>query len=125
MVKKESGKVEYAGVALSTQDYMSRYFLPCVKDPVVILKGAGIIFGILFTMFVITGSSNGVNLTDGLDGLASGCLVMVAGVLGLFAFLSNNLEMSRYLNVIYIEQKRRDCCLHVCNDWRMPWVFMV
>ncbi len=104
IVKKESGRVEYAGVTLSTRGYMSRYFLPCVKDPVVILKGAGIIFGILFTTFVITGSSNGVNLTDGLDGLASGCLVMVAGVLGLFAFLANNLEMARYLNVIYIEQ---------------------
>ncbi len=103
-VKKDDGKMEYAGKALTTQGYMSRYFIPCFKDPVVILKGAGIIFGILFTMFVITGSSNGVNLTDGLDGLASGCLVMVAGVLGLFAFLSNNLEMSRYLNIVYIEE---------------------
>ena len=45
-----------------------------------------------------------VNLTDGLDGLASGCLVMVAGVLGLIAFLSNNIEMSRYLNILYIEE---------------------
>jgi phospho-N-acetylmuramoyl-pentapeptide-transferase len=104
MVKKDSGKVEYVGTALSTQDYASRYYLPFFKDPVALLKGAGCIFGILFTMFVITGSSNGVNLTDGLDGLAAGCLVMVAGVLGLFAFLSNNLEMSRYLNIIYIEE---------------------
>ncbi len=55
-------------------------------------------------MFVVTGSSNAVNLTDGLDGLAAGCLVMVAGVLALFAFLSNNIEMSRYLNILYIEE---------------------
>ncbi len=104
LVKKEDGKSEYAGTTLTTQEYMSRYFLPFFKEPIVILKGAGIIFGILFTMFVITGSSNAVNLTDGLDGLASGCVVMAAGVLGLFAFLSNNLEMSRYLNIIYIEE---------------------
>jgi phospho-N-acetylmuramoyl-pentapeptide-transferase len=104
VVKKEDGKWEFNGVTLSTQDYMSRYFVPFLKDPVFILKGAGIIFGILLTIFVITGSSNAVNLTDGLDGLASGCLVMVAGVLALIAFLSNNLEMSRYLNILYIEQ---------------------
>lgn len=95
---------ESSKAALSTQEYMGRYFVPFFKDPVTILKGAGIIFGILFTIFVMTGSSNGVNLTDGLDGLASGCLVMVAGVLGLFAFLSNNFEMSRYLNILYIEE---------------------
>lgn len=104
LVKKDDGKMEYAGTTLSTQSYMSRYFIPCFKDPVVILKGAGIVFGILFTMFVLTGSSNAVNLTDGLDGLASGCLIMAAGVLGIFAFLSNNLEMSRYLNILYIEE---------------------
>ncbi|SRR5581483_11307179 len=104
LVKKEDGKLEYSGTLLSSQQFMSHYFVPFFKDPVVILKGVGIIFGILFTLFVISGSSNAVNLTDGLDGLASGCAVMAAGVLGLFAFLSNNLEMSRYLNILYIEQ---------------------
>lgn len=101
---KEDGKVEWAGKTLSTQGYMSQYYVPFVKDPIFVLKGAGIIFGILATVFIITGSSNAVNLTDGLDGLASGCLVMVAGVLGLIAFLSNNIEMSRYLNILYIEE---------------------
>ncbi len=104
LLKKEGNRTEYTGTALSTQEYASRYFLPFIKDPVVVLKGAGIVFGILFTLFVVTGSSNAVNLTDGLDGLASGCSVMVSMVLGLFAFLSNNLEMSRYLNIMYIEQ---------------------
>ncbi len=104
VVKKEEGKLELTGKTLSTQGYMSRYFLPFFKDPVVILTGAGIIFGIVFTILVVTGSSNAVNLTDGLDGLASGCLIMVAGVLALIAFLSNNIEMSRYLNILYIEE---------------------
>ena len=52
---------------------------------------------------MITGSSNAVNLTDGLDGLAAGCLVMVSLVLALFAFLSNNIDLARYLNILYIE----------------------
>ncbi|MBS0620039.1 MAG: phospho-N-acetylmuramoyl-pentapeptide-transferase [Verrucomicrobia bacterium] len=89
---------------LSAQQYMSHYFVPFYKDPIFVLKGAGVILGILITIFVITGSSNAVNLTDGLDGLAAGCLVMVAGVLGFVAFLSNNIEMARYLNILYIEE---------------------
>ncbi len=88
---------------LPTQSYMSRYYVPFVKDPVVVLSGGFLIFGFLFTIFMITGSSNAVNLTDGLDGLASGCVVMVSLVLALFAFLSNHIEFSRYLNILYIE----------------------
>lgn len=99
----KDSKVEWNTTTLTTQNYMDRYYSPFLKDPLFILKGAGILFGILFTVFVITGSSNAVNLTDGLDGLASGCLVMSAGVLALFAFLSNHIEMSRYLNILYIE----------------------
>jgi phospho-N-acetylmuramoyl-pentapeptide-transferase len=44
-----------------------------------------------------------VNLTDGLDGLAAGCLIMVSLVLALLAFLSNHFELARYLNILYIE----------------------
>jgi phospho-N-acetylmuramoyl-pentapeptide-transferase len=103
LVKKADGKVDIVGTTLTTDQYMSRFFIPFYKDPILILKGAAIIFGILFTIFVVTGSSNAVNLTDGLDGLASGCLVMVSAVLGLVAFFSNNIEMARYLNILYIE----------------------
>ena len=44
-----------------------------------------------------------MNLTDGLDGLAAGCLIMVAGCLAFIAFISNNLDLARYLNILYIE----------------------
>lgn len=81
---------------------MGIYFLPFLKDPLWVLAGGGL-FGVLFSIVVITGTSNAVNLTDGLDGLASGCLVMVAGVLAVVAFLSNNFEMARYLNILYVE----------------------
>jgi len=86
-----------------TKDYMGTYFLPFMKGSLFTLKGPLLILGLLITILVITGSSNAVNLTDGLDGLAAGTLVMAAGVLAVFAFLSNNLEVSRYLNILYIE----------------------
>ncbi len=79
------------------------YFLPFMKHPLVTLTGVWTIFGVLISMFVITGSSNAVNLTDGLDGLASGCLLFASVVFALIAFLSNNQEIAQYLNIIYIE----------------------
>ncbi len=103
LVKKADGKMDIVGTTLSADQYMSRLFIPFYKDPILILRGAAIIFGILFIAFVVAGASNAVNLTDGLDGLASGCLVMVSAVLGLVAFFSNNIEMARYLNILYIE----------------------
>lgn len=86
-----------------TQSYMGQYYVPFFKEPVVLVSGLGLIVGALFSVFVITGSSNAVNLTDGLDGLASGCLVLVSAVLALFAFFSNNVEIAHYLNILYIE----------------------
>ncbi|HSX13749.1 MAG TPA: phospho-N-acetylmuramoyl-pentapeptide-transferase [Chlamydiales bacterium] len=83
--------------------YMSRLYVPFWKDPVVIFEGLSKIFALLFFMLVITGSSNAVNLTDGLDGLAAGCIVMVSVVLAAFAFLSNHIDFARYLHILYIE----------------------
>lgn len=98
-----SSKIEYVANTLTTQEYVTQYYIPFYKDPVFVLSGGGLIVAFLFILFVVTGSSNAVNLTDGLDGLAAGCLIMVSVVLGLFAFVSNNIELSRYLNVLYIE----------------------
>jgi phospho-N-acetylmuramoyl-pentapeptide-transferase len=85
---------------LSTQEYTRRLYVPFFKDPACLLAN---ILAFFLIVFVVTGSSNAVNLTDGLDGLAAGCLVMVSLVLGLFAFLSNHIDLARYLNILYIE----------------------
>ena len=98
-----TAKEQIQSVQLSTPAYMTRYYIPFLKDPAFQLTGGLTILGILITIFVITGSSNAVNLTDGLDGLAAGCVVLVAGVLALVAFFSNNIEMSSYLNILYID----------------------
>lgn len=57
---------------------------------------------ILLTYLVIVGTSNAVNLTDGLDGLAVMPTVMVAGALGLFSYLTGHAEFARYLSIPYI-----------------------
>jgi len=59
-------------------------------------------FYILFTYFVIVGTSNAVNLTDGLDGLAILPTVMVSGALGLIAYLTGNYQFADYLQIPYI-----------------------
>lgn len=60
------------------------------------------IFFIVFTYFVIVGSSNAVNLTDGLDGLAIMPTVMVAAALGVFAYLTGHVRFSDYLLIPYV-----------------------
>jgi len=88
---------------LKPKEYFSRIYFPFYKKPILILKGIFSLFLLLFIIFVIVGSSNAVNLTDGLDGLAVGSVIMVALVLSIFAFLSNNIEISKYLNMLYVE----------------------
>jgi len=59
-------------------------------------------FFIVFVYFVIVGSSNAVNLTDGLDGLAIMPAVMVAAALGLIAYLSGHVQFAEYLAIPHI-----------------------
>lgn len=88
---------------LSLKEYASRLYLPFMKDPVFIFSGLSLLLVAFLIFFVITGSSNAANLTDGLDGLLAGCLIMVAGALGVIAFVSNHIEIAGYLNILYIE----------------------
>jgi len=57
---------------------------------------------VLMIIIVITACSNGVNLTDGMDGLAAGTSAIVGVVLGIFAWLGGNVVNSDYLNIMYI-----------------------
>ena len=72
--------------------------VPVFKDVVFELGPAFI----LLTYLVIVGSSNAVNLTDGLDGLAIMPTVLVAGALGVFAYVSGNSVFAQYLHIPYI-----------------------
>ncbi|MDE1170796.1 MAG: phospho-N-acetylmuramoyl-pentapeptide-transferase [Verrucomicrobium sp.] len=57
---------------------------------------------LFFFSLVVTGSSNAVNLTDGLDGLATGCTLTVALVFAVFAYIAGNLDLAQYLFVSHI-----------------------
>jgi len=57
---------------------------------------------ILVVIFIITAVSNGANITDGLDGLATGVSAIIGACLGLFAYTSGNIKFAEYLNIMYI-----------------------
>jgi phospho-N-acetylmuramoyl-pentapeptide-transferase len=57
---------------------------------------------VLFVIFIITAVSNGANITDGLDGLATGTSAIIGICLGVFAYLSGNIVFAKYLNIMYI-----------------------
>jgi phospho-N-acetylmuramoyl-pentapeptide-transferase len=57
---------------------------------------------LVFVCVVIVGSSNAVNLTDGLDGLAIGCTVIAAGALTMLTYVSSNFRWATYLDIQYI-----------------------
>lgn len=63
--------------------------------------GGWIIF-VLVTIFVITATSNGANLTDGLDGLCTGTSAIICVALAIMAYLGGNIIYSSYLNIMYI-----------------------
>lgn len=63
--------------------------------------GGWVIF-ILLTIFVVTAVSNGANLTDGLDGLATGTSAIMGLTLGILAYLSGHIAYASYLNIMYI-----------------------
>jgi phospho-N-acetylmuramoyl-pentapeptide-transferase len=88
--------------SLSISDFASCLYLPFHKGPLLIFTGVGLLISVLFSCFVIVGTSNAVNLSDGLDGLAAGLLIFVALSLGAVAFLSNNIAIAEYLNIPYI-----------------------
>jgi phospho-N-acetylmuramoyl-pentapeptide-transferase len=82
-----------AEVATETQ-----FIVPFFKDVVIEMGWMYIVVA----YFIIVGSSNAVNLTDGLDGLAIMPTVMVAAALGIFAYLSGHTDFSSYLSIPYL-----------------------
>ena len=88
---------------LTVKEYTSLLFVPFFKEPLLHLHGFALIGMGLLIIFVITGTSNAVNLSDGLDGLASGMVLLAAAAFALIAFISNNVDLARYLHILYIE----------------------
>lgn len=62
----------------------------------------GWILFVIVAIFIVTAVSNGANLTDGLDGLATGSSAIMGVILGIFAYVSGNINYAGYLNIMYL-----------------------
>lgn len=87
-----------AALALYYTDFDTTVTIPFFKD-VYIELGA---FYVPFMVLVIVGTSNAVNLTDGLDGLAAGLVAIAAATFGIFAYLLGRVDASAYLGLFYL-----------------------
>ena len=84
---------------IAENDHDTTIYIPIVKDW---YWNMGWLF-IPWTYFVLVGASNAVNLTDGLDGLAIMPVILVAGGLAIFAYLSGHINFANYLHIPYIK----------------------
>lgn len=87
-----------SGILYSRADFDGTVAMPFFKD---VRPDLGWLW-ILFASVVIVGASNAVNLTDGLDGLAIGPVMTVAGVYLAFTYVAGNLKLAEYLQVAYV-----------------------
>jgi phospho-N-acetylmuramoyl-pentapeptide-transferase len=81
-----------------TSNLVSTLMLPFYKYPI----HAGLAGGLVVVLLAIVGSSNAVNLTDGLDGLAIGCTLIVAFVFLVFTYVAGNAKVAAYLQIPYV-----------------------
>jgi phospho-N-acetylmuramoyl-pentapeptide-transferase len=77
---------------------VSGLMLPFYKYPIHV----GVVIGLLIVVLAIVGSSNAVNLTDGLDGLAIGCTLITAFVFLIFTYVAGNIKISEYLQIPFV-----------------------
>ena len=83
----------------SEEEELTNLYFPFFKNIIINLGW----FFIPFSIFVIVGSSNAVNLTDGLDGLATVPVILVAACFAFISYVTGNIVFSEYLKITYIE----------------------
>jgi phospho-N-acetylmuramoyl-pentapeptide-transferase len=89
----------YLWLTPSTSKLVTEIMVPFYKYPVA-TGAAGL--GILIVVLAIVGASNAVNLTDGLDGLAIGCTLIVSFVFLVFTYVAGNIKAAAYLEIPYV-----------------------
>jgi phospho-N-acetylmuramoyl-pentapeptide-transferase len=86
------------GFEIYHSNLVSALMLPFYKYPIHV----GAIVGVIIVMLALVGSSNAVNLTDGLDGLAIGCTLIVGFVFLVFTYLAGNIKAATYLQIPFV-----------------------
>jgi len=89
----------YLAVNPPNPNYAYTLLIPYTKE---VFIGLGALYSAL-VMLVIIGSSNAVNLTDGMDGLATGCIVFTALTFAAISYCSGNAGIASYFKIIYVE----------------------
>ena len=89
----------YLWMLPETHKLITEVMVPFIKHPVLNSAGPA---GLVLTVLTIMGSSNAVNLTDGLDGLAIGCTLIVAAVFLVFTYIAGNFKFAEYLQVPFV-----------------------
>lgn len=89
----------YLWLVPDTSKLITEIMVPFYKYP--LLTGAGAV-GLIITVLAIVGSSNAVNLTDGLDGLAIGCTLITSFVFLVFTYVAGNFRTATYLQIPYV-----------------------
>lgn len=107
LIKKEvNGETKYfvptKTATITTIPFVKNHELNYSKLLPASWRGYTWVLYILIVIFIITAVSNGSNLTDGLDGLATGTSAIIGVLLGIFAYASGNLVFADYLNIMYI-----------------------
>jgi phospho-N-acetylmuramoyl-pentapeptide-transferase len=92
----------YLWILPETSKLVTEIHVPFYKYPLPIEGAAAAAAGIAITVLAIVGSSNAVNLTDGLDGLAIGCTLIVTMVFVILTYIAGNAIYSRYLQVPFV-----------------------
>jgi phospho-N-acetylmuramoyl-pentapeptide-transferase len=87
--------------AVKSLKLVDEVMVPFVKYPIAV-GAIGAVIGLLLTTLTIVGSSNAVNVTDGLDGLAIGCTLIVSFVFVVLTYIAGNFRMAEYLQVPYV-----------------------
>ena len=92
----------YLWILPETSKLITEIHVPFYKHPLPLTGWAAVVIGIAITVLAIVGSSNAVNLTDGLDGLAIGCTLIVTLVFVIMTYIAGNAIYSKYLQVPFV-----------------------
>ena len=89
------------GILLTLPAYSTELALPFIKSTLEFRPDLGL-FYVPFAVLVIVGTSNGVNLTDGLDGLAIGPTIVAGICFAIFIYVAGNVQIAKYLQVAHV-----------------------
>ena len=91
--------VTYLSINPPNTEFMSSLTIPYFSSKIMLNLG---VFYAAFAMLIIIGSSNATNLTDGLDGLASGSVIFCAAAYVVFAYMAGNIGFAEYLKIVHV-----------------------